>query len=163
MSIALSPTRTRTLRPAVVVVGLLYLLIVAVAVLRVQNAFGDVSWLFLLPAAFLPVGIFLAIRAPLIFPFGAYIALLPFDSLLQFSSGGTLTRLVAIATGTALLLRLLILRSARRPGRSWFGWFVFVLFVGASFLWTVDLPTGQLVFYQTIQLFAMLTILAVYP
>ncbi len=150
-------------RPLLALGGTLYALVVATALLHVRNDFGDVSWVRLVPIAVLPLGIFVAIRAPLIFPFGAYIALLPYDSLLQVASGGTLTRLVAILAGVALLLRALFLGKLRQPPRAWFGWFAFMLFVGTSFLWTADLPTGQLIYLQSAQLFAMLTILAIYP
>ncbi len=157
------PRTNRLLWAALTLGGAFYLLLVAVAVLHVQNDFGDRSWTLLVPIALLPLALFFTLRAPLIFPLGAYIALLPFDSLLQFSTGGTLTRLIAIGTGVALLLRALLLRSVRRPGRAWFGWFAFMLLVGTSLLWTADLPNGQLVYYQYIQLFAMLTIMAIYP
>jgi len=163
-SAALAASRpSRYMRLALAVAGMLYLLLVASTLLHVRNDFGDVSWVRLIPIAALPLVLFVAVRAPLIFPFGAYIALLPYDSLLQVASGGTLTRLVAIAAAVALLFRALMLRTARRPPRAWFAWFAFMLFVGTSFLWTADLPTGQLIFFQSSQLLAMLTILAVYP
>jgi O-antigen ligase len=162
--IRVAPLRPgRFLMLALVLTGVFYLVIVARALLGVEDAFGDTRWIGLIPMALLPLAVFLTFRAPLIFPFGAYIALLPFDSLLQVASGGTITRIVAIATAVALLFRALLLRTARQPPRAWFAWFAFMLYVGISFLWTADLPTGQLIFQQSIQLFLMLTVLALYP
>jgi O-antigen ligase len=157
------PRNDRFLRIAIALTGVLYLLLVVRALVGVQDDFGNTSWLVLVPCAALPLAIFTAFRAPLIFPFGAYLCLLPFDSLLTVSSGATVTRLVAIATGVALLLRVLLLRTARQPPLAWFAWFAFMLYVGISFLWTADLPTGQVIFQQSFQLFLMLTILALYP
>jgi O-antigen ligase len=163
ISTATRPRNDRFLRIAIALTGVLYLLLVVRALVGVQDDFGNTSWLVLVPCAALPLAIFTAFRAPLIFPFGAYLFLLPYDSLLTVSSGATVTRLVAIATGGALLLRVLLLRTARQPPRAWFAWFAFMLFVAISFLWTADLPTGQLIFQQSFQLFLMLTILALYP
>ncbi len=163
ISTAARPPSDRWLRIALAITGVLYLLLVARALLGVQDDFGNTSWLVLIPCAALPLAIFVAFRAPLIFPFGVYLFLLPFDSLLTVSSGATLTRLIAIATGVALIFRALLLRTARQPPKAWLAWFAFMLFVGISFLWTADLPTGQLVFQQSVQLFLMMTILALYP
>ena len=150
-------------RVAIALAGAVYLSIVAIALLRVHNDFGDTNWLVLAAVTMLPVGVFVAFRAPLIFPFGAYLALLPFDALLQQSSGATLTRFVAIAAGSVLLLRMLLLRTALKPPQAWFAWFALLLYVSTSLLWTADLTTGQTVIQQAVGLFLMLTILALYP
>ena len=152
--------RTRTL---LVAMCLFYGAVVAMLLLRVQNDFGDVNALSLSAIAFLPFGIFLAFRYPLVFPFGAYVLLLPFDSLLTLSSGGTVTRLVAIATGGALLARIVLLQDVRRPARAWYAWLAYVLYMALSLVWSADTTTGMLVLQQVVQLFLMLTILAIYP
>ena len=163
ISTAPRPRGDRAFRVAIAAAGAFYLAIVALALLGAGNAFGDTGWIVLAAVTMLPVGIFAAVRAPLIFPFGAYLALLPFDALLQQSSGATLTRFVAIAAGFALLLRVLLLRTACHPPRGWFAWFALLLYVSASLLWTADLTTGQTVIQQVVGLFLMLTILALYP
>ncbi len=128
-----------------------------------QNAFGEWHPIALVALAALPLAIYLTLRAPLIFPFGAYVALVPFDSLLMLSSGATITRLVAMFAGAALLVRMIVVQRFERPGRAWFAWLAFVGYTFVSFLWTPDAETATIVFQQTLSLFLMLTILAMYP
>lgn len=163
MSVARRSRPDRFLRIAIATTGVLYLLLVAAALLKVQDAFGNTSWVVLAAIAMLPVGAFVALRAPLIFPFGAYLALLPFDALLTVSSGATFTRFVAIAAVLALVFRVLALRTARQPPRAWYAWFALLLFVAASLFWTTDLANGLTVVQQASGLFLMMTILALYP
>ncbi len=130
--------------------------------LQTQDAFGDVHLIPVLALAFLPVLAFLAVRYPLIFPFGLYLALVPFDSILQLSSGVTITRLAAIATGAALVTRIVLLRQWCIPGRSWYAWAVFVGYAMITLLWTPDMPEVGIVTQQVIQLFLIMTILSLY-
>jgi O-antigen ligase len=107
---------------------------------------------------------FLALRYPMIFPFGLYVAVVPFDTLLQVSGGGaTLARFVAIATGGAMLFHTLLLRRLFVPHRAWLFWAAMVVYTLASLLWTSDSVNGTLVAMTVVQLFLFMTILAIYP
>lgn len=155
--------RNRGLAVAIGIVAIGYACLVARTVLHVQNDFGQANIVSLGIVTFFPLGAFLAFRYPLIFPFGAYVALVPFDSILALSSGATLTRYVAILTALALVFRAILLREVMRPARSWFAWFVFILYAGVSLLWTPDTATAQTVYQAMVQLFVLLTVFGIYP
>ena len=54
-----------------------------------------------------PVAAYFAFVRPLVFPFGLYVLLVPFDNLLGQGQFGTLTKLLGIVSGACLLLWLL--------------------------------------------------------
>ena len=153
----------RPVHPLVYALVVAYLALLAYGVVHVQNAFGEFHPVGLAVLALLPLAAYVTFRAPLVFPFGAYVVLVPFDSILMLSSGATITRLVAIFAGVALLSRMLFLRRVERPGAAWFAWLAFVGYTILSFLWTPDQDTAKIVFQQTISLFLMMTIVAMYP
>jgi O-antigen ligase len=143
--------------------GALYLLVALAAVVKSQNGLEPN---YVIPAviAVLPICAFLALRYPMIFPFGLYVALVPFDSLLQVSGGGaTLGRFVAIATAATMILHALLLRRAFVPPRAWAFWGAMVVYVIASLLWTSDPANGMSIASSVVQLFLFMTILAMYP
>ena len=150
-------------KACVILAAVLYFFVAFVAVVHSQGG-GEPN--YVLPAVIgaFPICAFLAFRYPMIFPFGLYVALVPFDSLLQVSGGGaTIGRLVAIGTAAAMILHALLLRRAFVPHRAWFFWGAVVLYMGASLLWTGDSANGILVTLTVIQLFLFMTILAMYP
>lgn len=111
-----------------------------------------------------PFFLWLMLRSPIIFPFGLYLAFLPFDPLLQVVGGGaTLTRLAGLASIVALLLRTMLARKALMPQRAWCGWLAFILYAALSTTWSINgEATGALVGVM-ISLFALYTALAIYP
>jgi len=143
--------------------GLLYLAIALAAISMLQDGFGGFHPLPVAVLALAPVAVVLALRMPLIFPFGLYVVLLPYDTVLQLSSGATITRLVAIATVATLLARIVITRDYRKPGRAWYALFAFTLFTAISFLWSSGENDAVGVLAQSLQLFAVTTVLAIYP
>jgi O-antigen ligase len=143
--------------------GLLYLLVALAAVLKSQNGL-EPNYVVPAVVAALPICAFLAFRYPMIFPFGLYVAVVPFDALLQVSGGGsTLARLVAIATGGAMLFHTLLLRRLFVPHRAWLFWAAMVVYTLTSLIWTSDTVNGTLVAMTVVQLFVFMTILAIYP
>jgi hypothetical protein len=110
-----------------------------------------------------PMAAFLALRYPLIFPFGLYVALMPFDAILSVSSGATIVRLLGAFTGLALAVRILVLRRFVLPAPAWYLWVAYVSWAGFSLMWSSDLPESQRVFTIFVQNFAVLSLIAIYP
>jgi O-antigen ligase len=142
--------------------GALYLFIAFVVVLREQNGMRP-DFIAATVVATLPLCLFFAIRFPLIFPFGLYVLLVPFDSLLQVSGGATIVRIIAGATAATMILHTIILRRAFPMRRPWFAWLAMILYIAASLLWTSDLQGGSQVTVAALQLFLFMTVLAAYP
>jgi O-antigen ligase len=140
----------------------LYIFIAFVVVMRAQSG--------MLPSAtaaivigVLPICAFLAYRYPMIFPFGLYVALVPFDSLLAVSGGATVARLVAAATAVTMILHAIVVRRAIVPARGWYFWGAMVSYISVSLLWTSDPYGGREVTSAVVQLFLLMTVFAMYP
>jgi hypothetical protein len=110
-----------------------------------------------------PLALYLALKHPLLFPFGAYIFTLPLEPILMHSGSATTTRLVAILSGGVLFLHILARRELRHPGTAWFGWLAVTTWGACSFAWSIDAPATTFMFGMVVQLFLLTTILAVYP
>jgi O-antigen ligase len=137
-----------------------------VAILAVWRSGSGTDPNYVLPAVIgvLPICAFLAFRSPMIFPFALYVALVPFDSLLQVSgSGSTLGRVVGLATAGTMILHMLLLKRAFVPHRAWVFWGAAILFMSASLLWTSDSSNGVVITLAVVQLFGFMTVLAMYP
>src|SRR5258708_6540988 len=66
-----------------------------------------------------PVGIYLALTQPLIFPYGLYAAFVPFDAFAQLGGGvGTITRILGLLGGAALLVHAIRTRGFVMPPRA---------------------------------------------
>lgn len=85
-----------------------------------------------------PVGIYFALTAPLAFPFCLYVLLVPMDNLLDVSSFGTITKLLGIASGAALLLWTFRSRRCILPDRAVIAWSAFMVVAVASLMWAID-------------------------
>lgn len=110
-----------------------------------------------------PIFIYLAALAPLLVPFGLYVLLVPFDNLLSVGGFGTLTKMLGIASGGAILLYLLRTRRALPPTPALFFWAAFTLWAATTAFWAMD-PT--LVFGQlgtTLALVILYGAISVFP
>ncbi len=152
------------LRVACGIGGALVLLYVAHS-LTISSSGVDGPQLPFVPIAIVlaPAAIYLAFRWPLIFPFGLYLALVPFDSILAVTGGATWVRLIAGLAGLAMIARMLMLRRFVKPAMGWYAWGLFVAWAGLSLMWTPDLPESQRVYGIVVQNFLMMTVLAFYP
>jgi hypothetical protein len=152
------------LRIACGIGGALVLLYVANSLTQTSSGI-DGPKLPYLPIAiiFAPAAVYLAFRWPLIFPFGLYFALVPFDAVLSVTTGATWVRLIAGLAGLAMIARMLLLRRFIKPAAGWYAWGAFVAWAGLSLMWTPDLPESQRVYGIVIQNFLMMTVLAFYP
>lgn len=115
--------------------------------------------------AALPILGYVALRWPIVFPFGLYVMLVPFDPLstLGGGTGATLTRFVGFAAAAALVLRALRTRRLLVPPKAWSAWGAVVLLMTASTMWSINpdatLPILQIVLQQ----YLLYTIVATYP
>lgn len=155
----------RRLSGVIVAAIVLYELIVALVFAAPQQHVVNIPLTVALglAAAAAPVLVLLAVRYPLIFPFGVFVLLAPLDQGLYFSSTSTVTKLVAIFGGAALLFNILLIRRACVPPRAWFAWLLLVAWMGISLLWVSDLENAKWLFVTILDSFILLTVLAVYP
>lgn len=137
---------------------------VAVMIAAYVSSGGTVRPVVVGILALAPVGLYLAIRSPLLFPFGLYLLLVPFDPLLSFSGGPgpTLTRFLGIASIAAIAGGILFRRRAYAPPRSWYFWGAAIAFMALTALWSIDIDATLLSLQMMLQLFVIFTVLAVY-
>jgi hypothetical protein len=152
-----------TFKGGLVIAGLVYAYIAVKATVRAQDGFGSMHVIAPLALALLPVCALLAFRYPIVFPFLAYVALLPFDSLLEVTAGSTVVKLIGIATLVALLFRMLLTRHVLLPPRAWYWWLALIAYATLTLLWAPDWAVGRLVYTSMVSLFSMMTVLAIYP
>ena len=112
-----------------------------------------------------PVAVYVALRWPIVFPFGLYLLLVPFDALLRTEggAGATVTKFVGFAVIAALLVRTVLVRRALLPPATWFAWAAFTFFAVASLGWSVYAEQTQTTLAILVPLFALYTLAAVYP
>lgn len=113
-------------------------------------------------AIIIPLALLFALRAPLIVPFGIYVALIPFDNVLG-NNGTTLVRGLAIVSALALVFRIALLRRAVAPPRAWYFWLVLIGWMALTAMWTIDSALTSTTFGQIFQLFLLFTLLSIYP
>ena len=155
--------RALLLRASGVFFAILALLVFARSVSHASTPDGVHVSLLVVAAIAAPFAAYLAFRYPLIFPFGLYVALVPFDNILQLTSGASYVRLVAALAGVAMLARMLLLRRFVKPAVGWYAWAAFVAWAGITLMWTPDLAESQRVYGIVIQNYLMMTVLALYP
>lgn len=111
-----------------------------------------------------PALLYAALTVPLTFPFGIFLAAVPFDGILDTTSGlGTMTRLLGIASVAAMLFYVLRTRKGLEPARPLVVWLLFYLWAAASATWAIDPQTVLLRLSTELQLFAMLIIASIFP
>lgn len=91
-----------------------------------------------LGAVFGPVLLGLSLFAPLIFPFGAYALLTPFDALLVISSASTVTKLLGALSAGAVAFYILRTKRFADPDPSVATWLVYTLWLTSSVFWAID-------------------------
>jgi O-antigen ligase len=85
-----------------------------------------------------PIAFYFAIVRPIVFPYGLYILLIPFDTLLGVSSAGTLTKMLGIATGMLLFFYCLRTRHTAAPVSTVWLLAAFLAWMTVSLLWAVN-------------------------
>lgn len=111
----------------------------AIAALAITQLAGTKTGLALAIAAIGgPAMAYIAIFAPLTFPFGLYVLAIPFDNLLELTAFGTLTKLMAIASGAALLFYMVRTRRAVPPPRALLIWCALYAWAAATTFWAIN-------------------------
>jgi O-antigen ligase len=123
-----------------------------------------IAWIYI-GIVLLPLSFYLSIKRPFIFPFGAYVFLLPFDSILSVTSnvqGATLTKFLGILSVVVLVLTGIFENRLKRPSGVTIWWVLFVAFGILSISWAIQpyfvlarIPTAVslLVFYLVVATF----------
>ena len=99
----------------------------------------DIISLICLTIGILPFLIFLALKKPYWFPFGLYLFLLPFDSVLSLPGGeATLTKFLGVATMAALIATGLLRHRMTRPDFAALWWVLLIAYGIISMTWAID-------------------------
>lgn len=120
--------------------------------------------LIYLGVLFAPLFIYLSISKPFIFPFGAYVFLLPFDSVLAISGSGgaTITKLLGIFTIFVFLTKSLIEKKFEKPDKATLYWILFIIYALSSFFWAIVPEVVQARFMTAIGLLLLYLVVASY-
>jgi O-antigen ligase len=151
-------------RPSMTLPAMLLAALGAVAALAAVALAGTKTGLALALGATLgPALGYAAIVAPLAFPFTAFVALVPFDNILNPDGTGTITRLLAIASGVALLFYIVRTGRAVRPSRWLFVWVALYAWMAASAFWALDTAAVFSLFPTAAQLLALYVAVSLFP
>ncbi|TAM74930.1 O-antigen ligase domain-containing protein [bacterium] len=85
-----------------------------------------------------PLATYAALRRPLLFPYALYVLLVPFDNLLLVSSFGTLTKLLGILSGFAVVFWCLRVKHIALPPHAMYALVALLCWALASMYWTVS-------------------------
>lgn len=110
-----------------------------------------------------PFGFAASLRAPLIFPFCVYAAVIPFENLVAFGVLGSLPRILAVVATGAIVARIVITKRMRLPGRTVVLWGVVMLFMAASVMWANDRQEAFSWFSRYVQQYMLLVVVAMVP
>ncbi|HTU80837.1 MAG TPA: O-antigen ligase family protein, partial [Candidatus Acidoferrales bacterium] len=110
-----------------------------------------------------PVLLYAAIVAPMIFPFCLYVVLVPFDNVLNVSAFGTLTKMLGIVSGAAILFFLLRTHRAVRPPRELLIFYGLYFWMALTAFWAIDPPTVFALLPTAISLLVLYTAICVFP
>jgi len=103
---------------------------------------------------------YFAIERPLVFPFGLYAAMVPFNDVLGEGSAGTLLRLLGIAAIAALSFGILRRGEFAKPNAGTVVLIAIAAWIGISGMWAMDVKEWQGQYLTFIQLFALYAIAA---
>lgn len=110
-----------------------------------------------------PVLMYLAIVAPLVFPFGVYAALIPFNNLLNIDAFGTLTKAVGIVTGAAIVFYLVRTRRTVRPPLPLVFWSALFVWSVTTAFWALDPQSVFNMLPTTAELLLLYAVVSVLP
>ncbi|HEV3091501.1 MAG TPA: O-antigen ligase family protein [Candidatus Cybelea sp.] len=116
-----------------------------------------------LALALLPLLLALSWSQPLLFPYGAYVMLVPFDLLLSIPQLGTVARLCGALSGVVLLLWLVRNRRIVLPGPAVAVWGLFVLWSCISNVWAPDWSNAMRESGTLLQLLGLYAIVSLVP
>jgi O-antigen ligase len=127
-------------------------------------AIADTKWIYL-GALLAPLFIYFSIKKPFIFPFGAYVFLLPFDEILSItgsSRGTTLTKLLGILTILVLFLKGLLEKKLKWPDKAAICWVLLVIYGLLSVSWAIEPARVLSRFFTAIGLLVLYLVISSY-
>lgn len=110
-----------------------------------------------------PVAAYLAFVRPLVFPFGLYVLLVPFDNLLVQGQFGTLTKLLGIVSGACLLLWLLRHNAISLRGKPLAALGLLAVWMLLTTAWALDQQTAEAILLTYGGLMLLYATLAMMP
>lgn len=110
-----------------------------------------------------PIFVYLAVVAPIVFPFGLFVVLVPFDNLLDINAFGTLTKILGILAGAALLTFLLRTHRVVKPPPALFIWGAFVVWMGATAFWALDQKSVFTMLPTPVELVLLYAAISIFP
>jgi O-antigen ligase len=113
--------------------------------------------------ALAPLGAYAALRWPLIFPFCAYVFVMPFDTLTTLGRFGSMTKAVGLVCAAALVLRLVRSRTMVPPPKALGAWLLLLLWMFLSAAWAMESSDSAVALAQYVALLALYAIVAVMP
>lgn len=137
-----------------------WMAVAVVGSFAIANAITESRWIYL-ALAIAPAFLYLSLRNPIIFPFGLYLILIPFNTLLAVSAtgkGATLTMLLGVLTILSLAAKGLFEKRFRGSALDSVALSIvlFILYCALSLLWALDAASvvsylrtlvGLLIFY----------------
>jgi O-antigen ligase len=138
--------------------NMLWLLFGAFSVMIIGIALAKQNWLYLV-IPIVPYFIYFSVKHPFVFPFGLYVLLIPFNSLLDvigFAPGATLTKLFGILTILVLSLKGAFEKKFIKPESASLVLMLFVVYCLLTSVWAINqdvvssqVPTvlGLFIFY----------------
>lgn len=117
-----------------------FIIVVLVVVIIVTKAIVSEKWIYL-SIVFSPFLIYLSIKKPFIFPFGLYVCLLPFDSILAIGeedTGATVTKFLGVASILSLFITGLVEKKFCKPDKTVTWWGLFIVFGCLSIWWAIE-------------------------
>jgi hypothetical protein len=104
-----------------------------------------------------------AVTKPFIFPLGLFAALVPFDNILRINSFGTLTKLLGLCSGVALVFWLIRNRRYVKPSAGALLSITVLIWMALSVLWAMnsDDATGKMITY--VQLVGLYVVISIAP
>ena len=133
-----------------------------VSVMGLAIAYEEWKYLVILS---LPLLIYLSVIKPFMFPFGAYLFLIPFDSVLSVtgsSKGTTLTKLLGIGTILILMVKGSFERKLQWPDKATLFWALFVILGFASITWAMSAASVISILSTAIGLLALYIVISSY-
>ena len=103
---------------------------------------------------------YFALEKPLLFPFGVYAALVPFEDIFTIGRAGTLEKVLGILAFGAILFALVRKGKLVKPTPGVLAWLAVLVWMGISGFWTNDLQNWQQAYVTVAENFLLYALLA---
>lgn len=158
------PANAATKRSSPLLAGALVAAFGAVAAFASVRFSGTKTGLVLaLGGVFGPIAAYYALTAPLIFPFDFYVLAVPFDYAMNLTAFGTITKILGLAAGLALLIYLARAGRIVRPPPVLIIWGALVAWAAMTAMWAIDVPTVFSMLPTLVQLLVLFAVISLYP